>query len=451
MDNFIRPNDTLNIDEIMAEIRENIDKRKKNLENITGLPYSKLFNKNSFINIKDSNLLKQNINDVNKRWAVTADIEIKSKIRVFGRIVILLKRLIRKTIAWLIYPIVNQQKDFNAAVTRSLNEISGTISPLINNQMMLIKEFTNKVSTLKVYLDELSNKIEKNEAIKLDEEIKSIESTLGDKIKTLEDNMQNFKNEYIDRNYIFSLEENLRNLNNDYVSKNNMFTLEENVRNLNSLGAGINENITYINERLRRNERKISSLLVGPDDNTKKEVITSDYKSTYEFDYFHFEQIYRGSRDEIKNRQRIYLDYINVNDSILDIGCGRGEFLELLEENNIISKGIDINEDMIAYCVDKKLSVERCDAISYITKANSNEYDGIFMAQLVEHMKFDDLIKLLNLCYDKIKKDGKLIIETINAHTLYALVYSYYFSTFLILTGNLRTKIEPDCSVPGLW
>ena len=133
-----------------------------------------------------------------------------------------------------------------------------------------------------------------------------------------------------------------------------------------------------------------------------------------------------GDQEEIKNRQRIYLDYFKSGDTVLDVGCGRGEFLELLKENNIKCHGIDINDDMVYYCKDLNLSVEKYDVFSYVSKLNDNTLDGIFMAQVIEHIEFGNILKLLELFYKKLNSGGRLIIETINAHTLSALAKSYF-------------------------
>ena len=69
-----------------------------------------------------------------------------------------------------------------------------------------------------------------------------------------------------------------------------------------------------------------------------------------DFDYFGLEERFRGSEELIKDRQRIYIDYFQGQEEVLDIGCGRGEFLELLRERGIKARGADIDTDMVLLC-----------------------------------------------------------------------------------------------------
>ncbi len=70
--------------------------------------------------------------------------------------------------------------------------------------------------------------------------------------------------------------------------------------------------------------------------------------------YFLFEERFRGSREEIKQRQLAFLPYFENCSNVLDIGCGRGEFLEILHDHNIGGFGIDIDPDMVAYCTSRQ-------------------------------------------------------------------------------------------------
>ena len=83
-----------------------------------------------------------------------------------------------------------------------------------------------------------------------------------------------------------------------------------------------------------------------------------------DFDYFGLEQRFRGSEEQIKDRQRMYIDYFQGQEEVLDIGCGRGEFLELLRERGIKGRGADIDTDMVLLCREKGLDVVKEDAFS---------------------------------------------------------------------------------------
>ena len=141
--------------------------------------------------------------------------------------------------------------------------------------------------------------------------------------------------------------------------------------------------------------------------------------------YFRFEEQFRGSRNEIKQRQSAFLPYFEKCSHVLDIGCGRGEFLEILKDRNIGAFGIDTDGDMIAYCRSLALDVEQFDGISYLDKLENNSLDGIFMDQVVEHMESEYLIRLLSLCYQKLKSGSYLVVETVNPLSFYSFVNFY--------------------------
>ena len=142
------------------------------------------------------------------------------------------------------------------------------------------------------------------------------------------------------------------------------------------------------------------------------------------FDYSKFEDQFRGPEELIKERQKIYLDYINKQKSVLDIGCGRGEFLELLKENGIKAFGIDSNRQMVKRCLDKGLEVEHADAISYL-KNYQGSFGNIFLSMIVEHLDFKDIFTIINTAWEKMEKDSVILIETINPNSFYAQSKTY--------------------------
>ena len=141
--------------------------------------------------------------------------------------------------------------------------------------------------------------------------------------------------------------------------------------------------------------------------------------------YFLFEERFRGSREEIKKRQLAFLSYFEKCARVLDIGSGRGEFLEILKDHNIGGIGVDSDPDMVAYCRSRQLVVEQLDAIAYLETLEDNSLDGIFIDQVVEHLEPEYLIRLLVLCYKKLKDGYYIIVETVNPLSLVAF-FNFY-------------------------
>lgn len=130
--------------------------------------------------------------------------------------------------------------------------------------------------------------------------------------------------------------------------------------------------------------------------------------------YFVFEDKFRGSTEDIKQRQAVYIKYFEKCQNVLDIGCGRGEFLSLLKENDITARGIDINEDMVLYCKKNDLDVHKADVFTYLQSLEDESLDGIFLAQVIEHLQPTELISLVKLSYDKLQCGSYFVAETIN-------------------------------------
>jgi SAM-dependent methyltransferase len=139
------------------------------------------------------------------------------------------------------------------------------------------------------------------------------------------------------------------------------------------------------------------------------------------FDYFAFESRMRGPRALIVERQRAYVDDFRDSAPVLDVGCGRGEFLSLLAEAGIEARGVDLDADMVAFCRGEGLDVEQGDALTYLERAEGGSLGGIFAAQFVEHLRPGPLTRFLSLAASRLRPGGILVLETINPLSLFAL------------------------------
>lgn len=140
-----------------------------------------------------------------------------------------------------------------------------------------------------------------------------------------------------------------------------------------------------------------------------------------EIDYFDFENHFRGTTEAIKKSQQPYLAYFKEGDnkeSIIDLGCGRGEFLELLTESGFNAIGVDVYEPFVEHCKEKGLQIIQSDALTYLSQIPDESLGGIFMGQVVEHLSADYLVSLLRCVYRKLKKGSYFIAETPNPETL---------------------------------
>ena len=139
------------------------------------------------------------------------------------------------------------------------------------------------------------------------------------------------------------------------------------------------------------------------------------------FDYFAFESRMRGPRSLILERQQQYVDTFREAAPVLDVGCGRGEFLALLREAGVEARGVDLDADMVAFCRSEGFDVEQADAIDYLGRLDERSLGGIFAAQVVEHLEPGPLTAFLDLAASRLRPGGVLLLETINPLSLFAL------------------------------
>ncbi len=131
-------------------------------------------------------------------------------------------------------------------------------------------------------------------------------------------------------------------------------------------------------------------------------------------DYFAFESRMRGDTAEIRERQRAYVGDFRDSGPVLDLGCGKGEFVALLVEAGVKVRGVDADADMVAYARGEGLEVEQGDALATLESLEDGSLGGVFAAQLLEHLPPPALVRLLELAAAKLRPGGVLVAETIN-------------------------------------
>lgn len=144
------------------------------------------------------------------------------------------------------------------------------------------------------------------------------------------------------------------------------------------------------------------------------------------YQYSNFEQRFRGDEIKVKEKLKKYLPIFSSTDHILDIGCGRGEFIELLRETDIQAEGIDISESMLRIALDKGLACKKIDSLEYLEQQPDESWGGIFSAQVIEHLTPDYLKDLIIHAYRVLRQDSPILLETVNPLSVFALSNIYY-------------------------
>jgi SAM-dependent methyltransferase len=141
--------------------------------------------------------------------------------------------------------------------------------------------------------------------------------------------------------------------------------------------------------------------------------------------YVGFEDRFRGSRDEIRSRLEAYVPIFAGSTDVLDIGCGRGEFLTLLREHGIGARGLDLNHEMVETCRAQGLEAVEGDALGYLRSLPDQSLGGLFAAQVAEHLDPDYLLALLEEAFAKLRPGSAIVLETINVGSWFAFFSSY--------------------------
>ena len=136
--------------------------------------------------------------------------------------------------------------------------------------------------------------------------------------------------------------------------------------------------------------------------------------SSTAYQYVGFEDRFRGSEAAIRARLADFVAYFAGQSNVLDIGCGRGEFLDLLRENGITAKGLDLNPEMVEVSRARGLDATVGDARSYLMALPDESLGGIIAVQVIEHLEPAYLTDMLGLAFDKVRPGGRVVLETIN-------------------------------------
>ncbi len=179
--------------------------------------------------------------------------------------------------------------------------------------------------------------------------------------------------------------------------------------------------LSAVRDRLGRLERGRLDAAPNPTVATAPQATSVPTDGSFALDYFAFEALLRGSTEEIAERQAAYLPLLEGIDNVLDIGCGRGELLELLTASGRRARGIDLDADMVAKCVERGLDVQHGDGVAYLSTLPVADLGGIVALQVVEHLRPATLIAFLAECHRTIRPGGLLLLETINPVSLSAL------------------------------
>jgi SAM-dependent methyltransferase len=141
--------------------------------------------------------------------------------------------------------------------------------------------------------------------------------------------------------------------------------------------------------------------------------------------YRGFEDRFRGSIDDIRAKQRVHLPTFAGASDVIDIGCGRGEFLSLMKDARVSARGVDSNREMIAEARARGLDVVEADALEFLRSLPDASIGGAIASQVIEHLEPSSVVQLLSAAFDKLRPGAPIVVETINPACWLAFFSSY--------------------------
>lgn len=139
-----------------------------------------------------------------------------------------------------------------------------------------------------------------------------------------------------------------------------------------------------------------------------------------------FEEQFRGTRRELRERYRDLAERLALSGPVLDFGCGRGELLELLEEMGVEASGVEIDPDLVQATAREGLNVTLDDGIQHLSGLRDQSLGGLTLIQVVEHLSAQQVVELVSLAAEKLRPGGKVIVETVNPQSLYVFAHAFY-------------------------
>ena len=145
----------------------------------------------------------------------------------------------------------------------------------------------------------------------------------------------------------------------------------------------------------------------------------SEIPAALKFDYERFEDRFRPETS-VRERHQAYVELLRDRKRVVDLGCGRGELIEMLKAEGVSAYGVEIEPDFVALLEDKGIEVVAKDAVAHLQEVEQGAIDGVVGSHLVEHLPAAAVSRLVALAGEKLAEGGVLILETPNPESLVA-------------------------------
>ena len=354
----------------------------------------------------------QQIHPLNKSWRIAseADIDLGSGWR----------RRLRKLVWDLIGPILQRQERFNAVLVEHVNRNHPGTSSSRTSVSGVIAAFDNHLEALAAfhsrliqYLQQITLYVDtkdRREAGQLRDELSRMRQGLAAGLDSVTDEFRmRLESALVSDHRMAADIESVRNSTrhgfDDLAHKRSAEEIE--LRQSVAL-------ITAATHTMKRELERRGGADPAPNDRVAAGPPQPTGPDLDAYKYVCFEDSFRGSREEIMAHQRPYLSYFDGASDVVDVGCGRGEFLSLLHEGGITARGVDTNAEAVEQCREHGLDATRADALEYLRGQADESIGGLFSSQVVEHLEAAYLQRLLDEAHRALRPDSRIVLETLN-------------------------------------
>jgi len=319
-----------------------------------------------------------------------------------------IKKLVSRSLAWH----VREQVEFNRAVIRYMDQTLAALDEHNRNLLLLAqmeqqhREAAAQFEAWQHWRAGWEEKLAKTE-VQFLRTVAELQGAFQHRVSLLESNFR----------------EHLQAQHADYLGALDRTTLAIQKQLFDDLGRLRMEQERQIHTELRLiRQRVVSASSAG----TMAPALPPVARPPAAFDYARFAERFRGSPEYVAAGQRFYLPHFQGRRQVLDLGCGRGEFLELMREGGIPARGVDSDADSVSLCRQKGLDVVEADLFAYLAALDEESLDGVFSAQVVEHLPPERVPELVALAARTLERGGLLAIETPNPDCLAIFATNFY-------------------------
>ncbi|MCL6753610.1 methyltransferase domain-containing protein [Nostoc sp. CCCryo 231-06] len=303
------------------------------------------------------------------------------------------------------------QREVNLNLINSLKE-----SVALNRQLI------EQITTLKVQMDERLDTLD-GSVQKLDGSFKSIDTLVNSFLSTFQEMLDaiNIRVQEINE-HLGIVDTQMQGINERFISTDTRIQTRDEL---------YIRNDSYLKNDLIQQKRLITMFLEEarkclPEPFSQEHLQSFVNENQHFLDAFYvaFEDQFRGSREDIFNSLKVYLPLIEEakigtpESPIVDVGCGRGEWLELLRETGYTARGIDINRVMLEQCRSRGLEVIEADVIAYLRSLPDGSLGAVTGFHIIEHLPFETLVQLFDETVRVLKPGGLVVFETPNPRNI---------------------------------